>query len=134
MNSNTHSVGAATAPTAPAGADALAALAGADGLSAGRSDELRSLAMAVDRLAAQDRSGLSDAARAEGVLVLRRLPDRLEGLWLGELAAVDAHRAAGADEGQQAPSTAGWLRARPRAGAGAAAGWVRTARALSRGP
>ena len=50
--------------------------------------------------------------------------DRLEGQWLGELAAVDARGAAGAEEGVQAGSTAGWLRARLRMGAGAAAsGW-----------
>jgi hypothetical protein len=68
------------------------------------------------------------------VLVLRRLLDRLEGQWLSELAAVDAHGAAGADQGSPAPSTAGWLRARLRMGAGAAASAVRTARALFRGP
>jgi hypothetical protein len=48
--------------------------------------------------------------------------------------AVDARGAAGADQGVQAGSTAGWLRARLRMGAGAAASRVRTARALFRGP
>ena len=50
------------------------------------------------------------------------------------LAAVDARGAAGAEEGVQAGSTAGWLRARLRLGAGAATSLVRTARALFRGP
>jgi Domain of unknown function (DUF222) len=47
---------------------------------------------------------------------------------------VDARGAAGAEQGLQAPSTAGWLRARLRLSAGAASGLVRTARALYRGP
>jgi uncharacterized protein DUF222/HNH endonuclease len=111
MESNTHSTGSPTWP---------------DGLTA--------LADAVDDLAAGDLDGLSDAVRAERVLALRRLLDRLEGHWLGELAAVDARGAAGADQGQQAASTAAWLRNRLRMGAGAAAGSVRTARALFRGP
>src|SRR5215216_1302828 len=42
--------------------------------------------------------------------------------------------AAGADRGEHAPSTAGWLRGRLRLGAGAAPSSVRTARALFRGP
>ena len=77
-------------------------------------DGLTALAAAVDRLAAQDLDGLSDAVRAERVLVLRRLLDRLEGHWLNELAAVDARGAAGAEEGVQVGSTAGWLRTRLR--------------------
>jgi Domain of unknown function (DUF222)/HNH endonuclease len=97
-------------------------------------DWLAALAAAVDGLAAQDLAGRSDAARADGVLVLRRLLDRLEGHWLKELAAVDARGAAGADQDQQVGSTAAWLRARLRIGATAAAGCVRTARALFRGP
>jgi hypothetical protein len=100
----------------------------------GRPDWLTALEAAVDGLAAQDLAGRPDAARAEGVLVLRRLLDRLEGLWLGEVAAVDARGAAGAEQGLQALSTAGWLLGRLRMGAGAAAGCVRTARALFRGP
>jgi hypothetical protein len=66
--------------------------------------------------------------------VLRRLLDRLEGHWLSEVAAVDARSAAGAEQGLQAGSTAGWLRSRLRMGATAAGGCVRTARALFRGP
>jgi hypothetical protein len=108
MDSNTHSVGA------PAGLGALVA--------------------AVDGLAAQDLDRLGDAALAEQVVQLRRQLDRLEGHWLGELAAVDARGAAGAEHGVQAGSTAGWLRRRLRMGPGTAAGWVRTARALFRGP
>jgi Domain of unknown function (DUF222)/HNH endonuclease len=109
MNSNTHSV----TPAA---------------------DTLATLAAVVDALAAEGLDGLSDAALADQVLVLRRLLNRLEGRWLQTLAAVDGRGAAGADQGTQAPSTAGWLRARLRLGAAAAAGWVRTARALYRGP
>jgi hypothetical protein len=59
--------------------------------------ELTALATAVDELAAQDLDGLADAALAEQVLALRRLLDRLEGLWLQTLAAVDGRGAAGAD-------------------------------------
>jgi Domain of unknown function (DUF222)/HNH endonuclease len=102
--------------------------------STGTADELTALATAVEGLAAQDLDGLADAALAERVLELRRLLNRLEGHWLQTLAAVDGRGAAGADQGQPAPSTAGWLRARLRMGATAAAGWVRTARALYRGP
>jgi hypothetical protein len=47
---------------------------------------LAGLAAAVDDLAAQDLDGFSDVARAERVLVLPRLLDRLEGHWLRELA------------------------------------------------
>jgi Domain of unknown function (DUF222)/HNH endonuclease len=102
--------------------------------STARSDGLTALAAAVDGLAAEDLVGLTDAVRAERVLELRRLLDRLEGHWLAELAGVDARGAAGADEGLQAPSTAGWLRGRLRMGASAASSAVRTARALYRGP
>ena len=108
MNSNTHSV----RPAEP----------------------LTALAAVVDDLAAQDLTGVTDAVRAERVLVLRRLLDRLEGHWLAELAGVDARGAAGADQGVQAPSTASWLRSRLRMGAAAASSAVRTARALFRGP
>jgi hypothetical protein len=110
----------------------------------GRPDALASLAAAVDELAAQDLDRLPDAALADQVLELRRLVDRLEGHWLQQLAAVDGRGAAGAEQGlevgagadQGAPgtSTAAWLRRRLRLGAGAAAGCVRTARALFRGP
>jgi Domain of unknown function (DUF222)/HNH endonuclease len=47
---------------------------------------------------------------------------------------VDGRGAAGADIGVQAASTAAWLRGRLRAGHPQANGWVRTARALFRGP
>ena len=102
--------------------------------STGTAADLAALAAAVDGLATQDLDGLPDAARAERVLALRRLVDRLEGHWLRELAAVDARGAGGADQGQQVGSTAAWLRTRLRLGAGAAASSVRTARALFRGP
>jgi hypothetical protein len=97
-------------------------------------DELASLTAAVEGLAAQALSGLTDAVRAERVLELRQLLDRLEGQWLAELAGVDARGAAGAELDLQAPSTAGWLRGRLRMAAGAAHHSVRTARALFRGP
>ena len=101
----------------------------------GRSpDGLTALAAVVARLAGEDRDRLSDAVRAERVLILRRLLDRLEGRWLSELAGVDARGAAGADQGIPAPSTAGWLRNRLRMGAGTASNAVRTARALFGGP
>jgi hypothetical protein len=101
---------------------------------AGPPDDLATLAAAVDGLAARDLTGLAVGVRAERVLVLRRLLDRLEGHWLKELAAVDARGAAGADQGIQVGSTAAWLRGRLRLGAGAAASLVRTARALFAGP
>src|SRR5512132_787144 len=66
-------------------------------------DGLTALAAAVEGLAAQDLDGLTDAVRAERVLVLRRLLDRLEGHWLAELAGVDARGAAGADQGVRLP-------------------------------
>jgi Domain of unknown function (DUF222)/HNH endonuclease len=116
MHSNTHSASESTRP------------------GTGRPDRLASLAAAVDELAAQDLNRLTDAALAEQVLGIRRLLDRLEGHWLDELAAVDARGAAGAEQGQQTGSTAGWLRNRLRLGAGAAGSAVRTARALFRGP
>jgi Domain of unknown function (DUF222) len=120
MDSNTHSMSRLTEPPARPAADLA--------------DELVALAGMVDRLAARRPDGLSDAVRAERVLVLRRLVDRLEGHWLQELAAVDAKGAAGAEAGAQAASTASWLRARLRLGASAANRAVRTARALFRGP
>jgi hypothetical protein len=85
-------------------------------------------------LAAQDVGGLPDAGWAERLLTLRGLVERLEGLWLAELADLDARGAAGADQGAQAASTAAWLRDRLRMGAGTASSYVRTARALYRGP
>jgi hypothetical protein len=132
MDSNTYSARhpgrhAARGPAGPSAGQAA-------GESAGPPDGLAALTAVVDQLAAQDLNGLPDPVRAERVLGLRRLLDRLEGRWLGELAAVDARGAAGADQGLQAASTAGWLRARLRMGAGAATSSVRTARALFRGP
>src|SRR5512132_3223017 len=82
-------------------------------------DGLTALAWAVDTLATQPLGGLPDAVRAERVLELRQLLDRLEGQWLKELAGVDARGAAGAEQAVQAiqaGSTAGWLRARLRIG------------------
>src|SRR5215211_245308 len=120
MDSNTYS----TEPRARSSAE----------YSAGPPDSLAAFTAAAEDLAAQDLDGLPDAVRAERVLRLRRLLDRLEGHWLAELAAVDARGAAGAEDDVQAGSTAGWLRARLRMGGGAARGCVRTARALFRGP
>src|SRR5678815_2282542 len=116
MDSNTHSI------RAPGGQPDA------------RWDGLAVLAEAVDGLAAQDLDGLVDSVRAERVLELRRLVDRLEGHWLKELAGVDARGAAGADQDQQVGSTAAWLRNRVPLGAGTATSFVRTARALFRGP
>ena len=47
----------------------------------------------------QDLDRLTDVARAERVLVLRRLANRVDGQWLTELAGVDARGAAGAEQG-----------------------------------
>jgi Domain of unknown function (DUF222)/HNH endonuclease len=116
MDSNTHS----TDPPGPA--------------PAGHLDDLAALTVVLDRLAARDLDGLSDAVRAERVLELRRLLDRLEGQWLKELAGVDARGAAGAEAGQEVGSTAAWLRNRLRLAAGTASSAVRTARAVFRGP
>jgi hypothetical protein len=116
MDSNTHSNSSEGQPP-PESPDGLAAVA-AD----------------LAALAAQDPDRLSDTAQAERVLALRRLADRLEGQWLQELAGVDACGAAGADQGEQALSTAAWLRTRLHLSAEAAHGNVRTARALFRGP
>jgi uncharacterized protein DUF222 len=127
MESNTYSTEPADGP--PTGAPGRTDPANSTGPTRPPAG-LEDLAAVVEELAAQDLEGLSDAVRAERVLELRRLVDRLEGRWLQELAGVDAHGAAGADQGTQAPSTAGRL----RMGAGAASSSVRTARALFRGP
>jgi hypothetical protein len=108
MEPNTHSI------QEPAGLDRLAAV--------------------VEELAAENLDALADAQAAARVLVMRRLVDRLEGQWLRELAGVDGRGAAGAEDGSHADSTAGWLRGRLRAGHPQATRWVRTARALYRGP
>jgi Domain of unknown function (DUF222)/HNH endonuclease len=102
--------------------------------STGLPNGLATLAGARDDLAAQDPDGLPAAVRVERVLALRGLVDQLEGQWLKELAGVDALGAAGAEQGQQVGSTAGWLRHRLRLSASAANRAVRTARALFRGP
>jgi Domain of unknown function (DUF222) len=97
-------------------------------------DGLGELAAAVDALAAQDLTRLTDAQAAARVLALRSLLDRLEGQWLRELAAVDGRGAAGAEDSARADATAGWLRSRARLGAADALQRVRVARALHRGP
>ena len=94
---------------------------------------LHALAADVNDLAAQDLAGLPDAARAERVLVLRRLLDRLEGLGLGESRAWMAAGRPGPTR-HPAASTASWLRARLPMGASAASSLVRTARACSPAP
>jgi Domain of unknown function (DUF222)/HNH endonuclease len=114
MDSNTHSTQSPAPPEPP-------------------DDELAVLAADVDALAAQDVARLSTTARTQRLLAWRRLLDRQEGLWLRELAAVDARGAAGADQGEQALSTAAWLCDRLRMSVSAARGSVRTARALFRG-
>ena len=96
--------------------------------------DLMELAAAVDGLAAHDLAGLPDAVRAERVLVLGRLVERLEGHWLKELAGVDALGAAGADQAQEVGSTAAWLRDRLRMGAGVASSAVHTAPAPAEDP
>jgi Domain of unknown function (DUF222)/HNH endonuclease len=98
------------------------------------SSRLAALAAAVDELATEDLDRLPDATVAEQVLELRRQLDRLDGQWLQRLAVVDGRGAAGAEEGQEAGSTASWLRNRLHLGTGAASSAVRTARALFRGP
>jgi hypothetical protein len=112
MNSNTHST------SAPAGTPV--------GLSA--------LAAELQGLADQPLDGLADAARAERVMALQGLADRLHGQLLAELADLDARGAAGAEQGLPAPSTAAWLRHRLHMSATTATSLVRTARALYRGP
>src|SRR4029453_12760036 len=95
---------------------------------------LTALVAELQGLADQGVGGLAEGALAERVLALRGLVDRLEGHWLQDLADLDARGAAGAEHGLQAASTAAWLQARLHMGAGTAAGVVRTARALHRGP
>ena len=82
----------------------------------GQPDRQTPLAAATEELAAQDLDRLPDAALAEDTIWLRQQLDRLEGQWLRRLAAVDARGAAGAEVGEQAASTAGWLRRRLRLG------------------
>jgi hypothetical protein len=92
------------------------------------------LAVVVEELAAEDLDGLPDAEAARRVLVLRGLIERLEGVFLRELAGVDSRGAAGTDQGVPVESTAAWLRARTRMGHPDAQQRVRVARALHRGP
>jgi Domain of unknown function (DUF222) len=102
--------------------------------STSRPDRLPALAADLQALAAKPLDTLTDPGRAERLKTLRGLLDRLQGQWLGELAAVDARGAAGAEDGVPAPSTAAWLRRRLRMSAATATSLVRTARALFRGP
>src|SRR5829696_7959321 len=76
---------------------------------AGLPEDLAALTVVLDRMAARDLERLSQAARAERVMVLGPMVERLVGQWLKELAGVRMSR--------QAAATA-----------------VRTARALFRGP
>jgi hypothetical protein len=92
------------------------------------------LVAVVDELATENLDALPDAEAARRVLVLRGLIERLEGVWLRDLAGVDGRGAAGADQGIPAESTAGWLRNRTRMGYTDAHQRVRVARALHRGP
>jgi hypothetical protein len=98
-----------------------------------RSGRLAALAAANQGLADQDLDQLADPALADDLLELRQLLDGLEGQWLRRLATIDARGAAGADQGQAAPSTAAWLRNRRRLSVEAARSNVRTARALFSG-
>jgi Domain of unknown function (DUF222) len=102
--------------------------------SASSPDRLPAMAAELQDLAATPLDTLTDPGRAERLRTFRGLLDRLEGQWLGELAAVDARGAAGAEDGVPAPSTAAWLRNRLRMSAATATSLVRTARALFRGP
>jgi Domain of unknown function (DUF222) len=111
MDSNTHSTG----PPAPP-------------------EDLAGLPAVVAELEAEDLDQLTDTTLTQDTLALQQWRDRIEGQFLRRLAAVDARRAAGADRGVPAPSTAGWLRNRLRMSAAAAYEAVRTARALFRGP
>jgi hypothetical protein len=97
-------------------------------------DDLAALTADLDALTTRDLDGLCEVVRAERVLALRQLADRLEGQWLKELAGVDAQGAAGAEQDQQPGSTTAWLRQQLRMGADAARSAVRTARALFCGP
>jgi hypothetical protein len=108
MDSNTHS----TQPPGPA--------------PAGHLDDLAELTVVTDRLAAQDLDRLSDAVRAQRVLQLRQLLDRLEGHWLKELAGSTA-------AAQPAPNKAR-RSGRPRPGSGIGCAWGPGRRAAPSGP
>ena len=98
MDSNTHS------SEGPPRLDGLAAVADVD--------EVAALAATLDRLAARDLDQLPDPVRAARVLALRGLADRLEGLWLRELAGVDAHGAP-----SSSPPSRQWVRSHRSNGA-----------------
>jgi hypothetical protein len=102
--------------------------------STGGPDGLPALVADLQGLAAQPRDGLTDAALADHARELWGLIDRLEGIWLQELAAVDRLGIAGADRGEVAPSTAEWLSARLGVSSATANSWVRIARARYPGP
>ena len=104
------------------------------GTAAGTPAAFQALVAELQSLADQDPDRLADGAWAERVRVLRGLADRVDGHWLAELAGLDARGAAGAEQGVQVGSTAGWLRRRLRMSASTASSLVRTARALYRGP
>ena len=74
---------------------------------AGLPEDLAALTVVLDRMAARDLERLSQAARAERVMVLGPMVERLVGQWLKELAGVDARGAAGAEQGVQFGATAG---------------------------
>ena len=99
-----------------------------------RSGRLAGLVAEIDALLDQDLNQLTEVTLTDDALELRPQIDRLEGIWLRYLAAVDARGAAGAEHGVQFGSTAAWLRVRLRMTRGAATTAVRTARALVRGP
>jgi hypothetical protein len=136
MDSNTYSNGQPTRPSGgePTGESAQEPTGPSTGRPVGPLNRLATLAADIEALATQDLRRVPDATLAEEVLQLRRLLDRLEGLWLRTLAVVDARGAAGAEDGLQAGSTAAWLRTRLRLAPRTAASMVRTARALFRGP
>jgi hypothetical protein len=140
MDSNTHSNQPPEPPAPPELSEPPDGLAGLPELSErweqppGRPAGLGFLTAADQELAAEDLDQLTDAALTQQTVELQQALDRLAGHWLRRLAAVDARGAAGADQGQRAASTAGWLRHRLRMGAGAAREAVRCARALFRGP
>src|SRR4029450_9873967 len=100
----------------------------------GSADELAALVADLTVLAGQNPDQLSSPARAERVLVLGRLADRLDGQWLKELAGVDARGEAGAEQDRQFGSTAGWLRVRLRMAATTATSRFPTARGPCPGP
>jgi Domain of unknown function (DUF222) len=102
--------------------------------SASVSDGLGRLTAVIDELATENPDALPDAEAAQRVLVLRRLLERLEGVWLRELAGVDRRGAAGAENETPVESTAAWLRHRTRMGHPDAHQRVRVASALHRGP